>query len=199
MIGLFCRISSLLQGSFAKETYHFKEPTSRNHPISNSTTWGGQISRLLEMIGLFCRISSLLQGSFAKETYNLKEPTNRSHPLVVCLDSLTIQHVVVFKQTYTHDMMVAFRLILSIIKHMEASYVHDTMALFDSRWLCSIAIKLCSIVIDGSVKQSSNEWKTLMCTIRCADGSEPSAHRIVHIRGFHVFDDYFTDASMTIE
>jgi len=34
MIGLFCRISSLLQGSFAKETYHFKEPTNRSHPIS---------------------------------------------------------------------------------------------------------------------------------------------------------------------
>jgi len=30
MIGLFCRISSLLQGSFAKETYHFKEPTTRS-------------------------------------------------------------------------------------------------------------------------------------------------------------------------
>ena len=29
IIGLFCRISSLLQGSFAKETQHFKEPTNR--------------------------------------------------------------------------------------------------------------------------------------------------------------------------
>jgi len=33
IIGLFCRISSLLQGSFAKETYNFKEPTHRSHPI----------------------------------------------------------------------------------------------------------------------------------------------------------------------
>jgi len=33
IIGLFCRISSLLYGSFAKETYNFKEPTSRSHPI----------------------------------------------------------------------------------------------------------------------------------------------------------------------
>jgi len=33
MIGLFCRISSLLWGSLAKETYHFKEPTNRSHPI----------------------------------------------------------------------------------------------------------------------------------------------------------------------
>jgi len=31
-IGLFCRISSLLLGSFAKETYIFKEPTNSSHP-----------------------------------------------------------------------------------------------------------------------------------------------------------------------
>jgi len=33
IIGLFCRICSHLQGPFAKETYHFKEPTNRSQPI----------------------------------------------------------------------------------------------------------------------------------------------------------------------
>jgi len=33
IIGLFCRISSLVQSSVAKETYHFKEPTNRSYPI----------------------------------------------------------------------------------------------------------------------------------------------------------------------
>jgi len=33
IMGLFCRISSLLYGSFAKETYDFKEPTNRSRPI----------------------------------------------------------------------------------------------------------------------------------------------------------------------
>ena len=33
IVGLFCRISSLLCSSFAKETYNFKEPTNRRHPI----------------------------------------------------------------------------------------------------------------------------------------------------------------------
>ena len=32
IIGLSCRISSLLQGSYTKETYNFKEPTNRSHP-----------------------------------------------------------------------------------------------------------------------------------------------------------------------
>jgi len=31
--GLFCRISSILWGSSAKETYNFKEPTNSSHPI----------------------------------------------------------------------------------------------------------------------------------------------------------------------
>ena len=34
IIDPFCRILSLLQGSFAKETYNFKESTNRSHPIS---------------------------------------------------------------------------------------------------------------------------------------------------------------------
>jgi len=32
---LITYISSLLQGSFAKETYNFKEPTNQSHPISS--------------------------------------------------------------------------------------------------------------------------------------------------------------------
>jgi len=50
MIGLFCRISSLLQGSFAKETYHFKEPTNRSHPItmSHAAYVNGNISPMIE-------------------------------------------------------------------------------------------------------------------------------------------------------
>jgi len=44
IIGLFCRISSLLQGSFATETYNLKEPTNRSHPIRCfMTPWGGQV------------------------------------------------------------------------------------------------------------------------------------------------------------
>jgi len=33
IIGLLCRISSLLLGTFAKETYNFIDPTRRSHPI----------------------------------------------------------------------------------------------------------------------------------------------------------------------
>jgi len=33
IIGLFCRILSLLYGSFAKETYNLIDPTNQSHPI----------------------------------------------------------------------------------------------------------------------------------------------------------------------
>jgi len=35
--GLFSRISSLLQGSFTRETYNFKEPTNRSHPTVDAS------------------------------------------------------------------------------------------------------------------------------------------------------------------
>jgi len=44
--GLFCRILSLLQGSFEKKTYNLKEPTTRSHPIPNG-------------VGSFVRVSGL--------------------------------------------------------------------------------------------------------------------------------------------
>jgi len=77
IIGPFCRISSLSQGSFAKETYNLKEPTNCRYSLRPYGV--ATINRLLKIISPFCRISSLSQGSFAKETYNLKEPTNCRH------------------------------------------------------------------------------------------------------------------------
>ena len=38
MIGLFCRILSVLQGSFAKETYNLIDATNQSQPICTSTT-----------------------------------------------------------------------------------------------------------------------------------------------------------------
>ena len=37
-----CRIFSLLEGSFAKETCNFKEPTNRSHPIQASVCDRGE-------------------------------------------------------------------------------------------------------------------------------------------------------------
>jgi len=46
--GLFGEIWSLLWGSFAKQTYHVKEPTDRSHPIAFNmadSTYNGLLPR----------------------------------------------------------------------------------------------------------------------------------------------------------
>ena len=41
IIDLFCKISSLLQVSFAKETCNFIDPTNCSQPIDVLCAWGG--------------------------------------------------------------------------------------------------------------------------------------------------------------
>ena len=64
IIGLFCRIASVFQGSFAKETYNFMDPTSQSHPIPN----------LLCVNGLYSGISknSAYKVKISKTTVNFK-------------------------------------------------------------------------------------------------------------------------------
>ena len=61
IIGLFCKRSLQKRLIFSKETYNFKEPTDRSHPIAKIHIRHSGLatcSRLLKIIGLFCRISS---------------------------------------------------------------------------------------------------------------------------------------------
>jgi len=86
--GLFRRIYSLLQGSFAKETYNFKEPTNRSHPISLSFI--GLLSRFLVKVfsfGLFYTgIVSFDTVSSKRQTFTRKlQKRPWSFELVFCI------------------------------------------------------------------------------------------------------------------
>ena len=71
IIGLFCRISFLLWGSFAKETYNLIDPTDRSHRIvSYSMRW-------LRLVGAL-----KFQVSFAKETYK-KDAILQKRPVIL--------------------------------------------------------------------------------------------------------------------
>ena len=86
IICLFCRMQSLVQGSFAKETYNCKESTNRSHAIPVGFTCAHVMCQSysldlflfssravidVKIVGLFCRIASLLQVSFDVEiTYS---------------------------------------------------------------------------------------------------------------------------------
>jgi len=49
-VSLFCRISSFLKGSLAKETYTFEAPTHRSHPIADMYRALQRMSRALLLI-----------------------------------------------------------------------------------------------------------------------------------------------------
>ena len=95
-IGLFCKRDLQKRPIFCKETYIFKHPMNRSHPIVGitrarimNTGWDhraisygvAMISRLLKNIGLFCKRALQKRPIFCNETHIFKEPTNRCHPI----------------------------------------------------------------------------------------------------------------------
>jgi len=60
IIGLFCRILSLLQSTFAKETYNLIDPTDQSHPIV------GLLSQLFEDNASCIREGGQRDGFFPK-------------------------------------------------------------------------------------------------------------------------------------
>jgi len=69
IIGLFCRISSLSLGSFAKETYHFKEPTNRSHQLPRvwQCVWRHTVS-FQNMRGVMSRQTSYRSSAISECT-----------------------------------------------------------------------------------------------------------------------------------
>jgi len=92
IICLFCRISSLLWGSFAKETCNFIDPTKSSHPITTIMRQLTTYHKIDLITGLFCKRAPPLVvgrwGSFAKETCNSK----CSHPITTIMSRLTTYH-----------------------------------------------------------------------------------------------------------
>ena len=132
IISVFCRISSFLLGSFAKETYNFKEPTNRSHPKSiwrwrlcaitswymwqNSCTCVTWLMCMFDMTYAFMWLthSCLRHGREAAEAYrNRKEREERQvrlqHTATGCntlqhaaTQCNTLQHTVIHCNTLQH-------------------------------------------------------------------------------------------------
>jgi len=99
IIDLFCRIQTLLYGSFAKESYNFKEPTNRSHPITR-------------IVRIHVEIPSMqtLKRTHGKRQYTLRRTHGkRQYILWMCIrwylkkDTLTTIHQYTLRQ-YTLGM-----------------------------------------------------------------------------------------------
>jgi len=80
IIGLFCRILSLLQGFFAKkETHDFKEPTNYSH--STQTIFRHIYSKVRQVHNYRSLLQNIVSfiGLFCKETCNCKDSYECSH------------------------------------------------------------------------------------------------------------------------
>ena len=62
ILGLVCRILSLSQGSFAKQTYNFKAPTTQSHTIPYKTLLGCGFSSMCPVFFLICTINSKVKS-----------------------------------------------------------------------------------------------------------------------------------------
>ena len=78
IVGLACGIWSLLQGPFAKETYHFKEPTNRSHPIRKVSLHAFRFSGTKRGGGLGSRPKKMCGERLGDGVeYHLMKPTPR--------------------------------------------------------------------------------------------------------------------------
>ena len=123
IIGLFCRISSLWQGSFAKENCNFKEPTHRSHPISSEDTNMSCECELWFEYSLFywalLQKRSVIWRSLHIVSMICWEPTNRSHPI-----SMTAWHSMAhMRRVFFAEYGLFYRALLQ--KRRMISRIHD--------------------------------------------------------------------------
>ena len=144
---IFCRISSLLQGSFAKESYHFKEPTNRSHPILIYVVERTHL-RWLRLVGSF-----KLYVSFEKEPYKRddileKRPVILRSLLIVAtpqslyIGSLYI-YVVAFVLLYNLSFRISFIFAYSKVTHSLCFYLCRRLAYSLSLCGCLLTLVAC--------------------------------------------------------
>ena len=87
IIGFFFKISSLSQGSFAKETYHCKEPTNRSHCMYYGVASAGRIDKIA---GLLTKEPYKRDNILQKRPIILQIPMTEATPYASPLSSACI-------------------------------------------------------------------------------------------------------------
>ena len=172
IMGLFCRISSLSQSSFAKETCHFKEPTNRSHPVPIShrvfLPCPLQAKLVLQKIVSFV-------GLFYKRDIYLRSLLIEATPYPVCI---ACSFHVRYKSSWTchHDMwswhacvllweIDYIAIYLDALLHMIQVCARICMIMYLWMWVCNMCIGMC-VSVTRSTKAS--QWITYPVRIACS-------------------------------
>ena len=116
--GLFCRISSLLQGSFAKETYNFIDPTNQSHP---SCSWLRIMLRInRSLLHIYITILLHMHRSFTQMQLAFRNTYVSFRYICVSLDAfIQAAHHVTYVQVSFRQIWVSFRQIQVSFTYMQ--------------------------------------------------------------------------------
>ena len=119
--GLYRRISSLLSGSFAKETYHLKEPTSRSRSIFPRHTQSRLFFTRAVWIG---HVPHELVMSHMKVSCHIKETTQHTKEtsLYICMRHVTCELVMSPMSASYHTCLWVRRFRRFRFAHMDESF-----------------------------------------------------------------------------
>jgi len=134
-IDLFCSIKSLLQGSFAKETYVFREPTNRSHLISSEkdpTSTSHVVTRMCEPR------HTLSYNLFRLIIHTTYDPKKILHPPWRSASHESTRHVVTCVSHATHSHKLCESCLIESVSSHNACHVSSktelTFAVAQCRW-----------------------------------------------------------------
>jgi len=154
--GLFCRSQSLLSGSFAQETYDFKEATNRTHSI---VILHGKMAKLVVIC--FLRIPPDSPCASDQRKYSLFETVSMFLTLSFwdCIHHFTLSSDRV-------NLLVIWRLSTSsrkwVMSHLcmsqDAPYLAGMIVIFDGIHHFTLSFDTVTLVVSWHLSTSSRKW-----------------------------------------
>jgi len=193
--GLYRRISSLLSGSFAKETYHLKEPTSRSRSIFPRHTQSRLFFTRAVWIG---HVPHELVMSHMKVSYHIKETTQHTKEtsLYICMRHVTCELVMSPMSASYHTCLWVRRFRRFRFVHMDESfyiYINQSCHMCLKVLLREHGSYFAHLSITSRMKESCHVWMRHVTCERVTSHMKESCHiwmcHVTYVCRFYCVND----------